>query len=101
MRAHRLVVIPESIEELLHKPGCPFCRFLNHFQPIHLQGDSAKDIRRLCNFHAWGVATVQDAQAEAEVFLNLVNENGSIPDQGRYCDVCRKVIDEEDRRIRG
>jgi hypothetical protein len=100
MRAHRLLVLHQSIEELLHEPGCPFCRFLKDFQAIHLQGDSAKDIRCLCNFHAWGVAAVQDAQAAAEVFLNLVNENGSIVDRRADCDVCRKVIDEEDRRIR-
>ena len=100
MRAHRQIVLHESIEELLHEPGCPFCRFLKDFQAIHLQGDSAKDIRRLCNFHAWGVAAVQDAQAAAEIFLTLVNENGSMADQGPDCDVCRKVLDEEDRRIR-
>lgn len=100
MRAHRLIVVHQSIEELLHKPGCPFCRFLKDFQAIHLQGDSAKEIHRLCNFHAWGVAAVQDAQAAAEVFLTLVNENDSIADRRPDCDVCRKVIEEEDRRIR-
>lgn len=100
MRAHRLIVLHESIEELLHEPGCPFCRFLKDFQAIHLQGDSAREIRRLCNFHAWGVAAVQDAQAAADVFLTLVNENGTTTDQGPDCDVCRKVVDEEDRRIR-
>ncbi|HTZ81618.1 MAG TPA: hypothetical protein VMB66_00410 [Candidatus Acidoferrales bacterium] len=46
------------------------------------------------------MAAVQDAQAAAEVFLTLVNENGSMADQGTDCDVCRKVIEEEDRRIR-
>ncbi len=100
MRAHRLIALPQSIEGLLHEPGCPFCRFLKDFQAIHLQGDSAKEIRRLCNFHAWGVAAVQDAQAAADVFLELVNENGSIAEHRPGCDVCRKVIDEEDRRIR-
>jgi hypothetical protein len=100
VRAHRLIVMHQSIEELLHEPGCPFCRFLKDFQAIHLQGDSAKEIHRLCNFHAWGVAAVQDAQAAAEVFLTLVNENGSIADRRPDCDVCRKVIEEEDRRIR-
>ncbi len=100
MRAHRQIVLHQSIEELLHEPGCPFCRFLKDFQAIHLQGDSAKEIRRLCNFHAWGVAAVQDAQAAADVFLTLVNENGSTADQRPDCDFCRKVIDEEDGRIR-
>ena len=100
MRAHRQIVLHQSIEELLHEPGCPLCRFLKDFQAIHLQGDSAREIHRLCNFHTWGVAAVQDAQAAADVFLTLVNENGSMADQGRDCDVCRKVIDEEDRRIR-
>ncbi len=100
MRAHRLIVLHQSIEELLHEPGCSFCRFLKDFQAIHLQGDSAKDIRHVCNFHAWGVAAVQDAQAAAEVFLGLVNENGFISEQRPDCDVCRKVRDEEELRIR-
>ncbi len=100
MRAHRLIVLHESIEKLLHEPGCPFCRLLKDFQTIHLQGDSAEEIHSLCNFHAWGVAAVQDAQAAAEVFLNMVNENGSMTGKRPDCDVCRKVIDEEDRRIR-
>ena len=100
MRAHRQIVLPQSIEELLHEPGCLFCYFLKDFQAIHLQGDSARDIHRLCNFHSWGVATVQDAHAAAEVFLTLVNKNESMADQPPDCGVCRKVIDEEDRRIR-
>jgi len=100
MRTHRLLVAHQSIEEVLHETGCPLCRFLKDFQAIHLQGDLAKDIHHLCNFHAWGVAAVQDAQAAAQVFLTLVNENGSTADQRSDCDVCRKVIDEEERRIR-
>jgi hypothetical protein len=100
VRPHRQIVLHQSIAELLHEPGCPFCRFLKDFQAIHLQGHSASEIRRLCNFHAWGVAALQDAQAAAEVFLTLVNENGPMADQRMDCDVCRKVIEEEDRRIR-
>ncbi len=100
MRAHRQIVLPESIEELLHEPGCPFCRFLKDFQAIHLQGDTADEIHRLCNFHAWGVAAVQDAQAAADVFFGLVNENDSLTNQQPDCDVCLKVVEEENRRIR-
>ncbi len=100
MRAHRQIVLHQSIVELLHEPGCPFCRFLKDFQALHLQGDSAKDIHRLCNFHAWGVAAVQDAQSAAEVFLTLVNQDGCVTDSRPDCDVCHKVSEEEDRRIR-
>ena len=100
MRAHRLITLPHSIGAILHEPGCPFCRFLKDFQAIHLQGDSAKEIRHVCNFHAWGIAAVQDAQGAVEVFLGLVNEDGFISEQRPDCDVCRKVRDEEDLRIR-
>jgi len=100
VRAHRPFVLPQSIEELLQEPGCPFCRFLKDFQAIHSHGDSARGIRRLCNFRAWGVVAVQNGQAAAEVFLTLVNENESMADQPPGCDVCRKVFDEKDRRIR-
>jgi len=39
MTTHRLLVAHQSIEEVLHEPGCPLCRFLKDFQAIHLQGD--------------------------------------------------------------
>jgi hypothetical protein len=42
----------------------------------------------------------EDPQFAAEAFLTLVIENESMADQRRDCDVCRKVFDEEDRRIR-
>ena len=100
MRAHRQVVLPVSIEKFLHEPGCPLCRFLKDFQAIHLQQGTAKDIHRLCNFHAWGVAAVQDALAAADVFLALVNENRLMADQRLDCDICLKLVEEEDRRIR-
>ncbi len=101
MRAHRQLVLRESIEDLLHEPGCPFCRFLKDFQAIHLQEDSAREIHHLCNFHAWAVAAVQDAQAAAEIFLGLVNHNdGAIEDKPVACDVCQKVLAEEELRIR-
>lgn len=100
MRAHRQIVLPQSIEALPHEPGCPFCRFLRDFQAIHLRGDPARDVHCLCNFDDWGVTAVQDAQAAADVSLELVDENGSIVERRPGCDVCRKTIDEEDRRIR-
>ena len=100
MRTHRLLVLHQSIEEVLHEPGCPLCRFLKDFQTIHLQEDSANDIHHLCNFHMWGLAAVQDASTAAEVFIRLVNDPAPVPNGKLDCDVCRKVEAEEDLRIR-
>ena len=100
MRTHRLLIAHQSIEEILHEPGCPLCRFLKDFQAIHLQEDSAKEIRHLCNFHTWGLAAVQNAPKAAEVFIRLINDNAPVPNGKPECDVCRKVEVEEDLRIR-
>ena len=100
MRAHRMLVAHESIEQVLHEPGCPLCRFLKDFQAIHLQEDSARELHRLCNFHAWGLAAVKDASTAAEVFLRLVSETDPCSNGRTECDLCRKVDIEEDRRIR-
>ena len=101
MRAHRLLVAHQSIEEVLYEPGCPLCRFLKDFQAIHLQKDSAKEIHNLCNFHTWGLAAVQDAPAAAEVFIRLLNNDAEQPAGEKLaCDVCRKVEAEEELRIR-
>lgn len=100
MRTHRLLVPHHSIEDVLHEPGCPVCRFLKDFQAIHLQEDSAKDIQHLCNFHMWGLAAVQDAPMAAEVFIRLVNDTAPASNGRPNCDVCHKVEAEEDLRIR-
>ena len=101
MRAHRLLVPHQSLEEVLHEPGCCLCRFLKDFQASHLQEDAANEIRHLCNFHTWGLAAVQDAPTAADVFIRpLVNEAVPAPKEKSYCDVCFKVEAEEDLRIR-
>ncbi|MGA8086731.1 MAG: hypothetical protein WCA10_05455 [Terracidiphilus sp.] len=78
MRSPRQSALHQSIEELVHEPGCPPGRFLKDYRLIYSQGDSARDIDRLCGIHAWGGAAVQDAQAAGEVLLTMVNENGSM-----------------------
>jgi hypothetical protein len=101
MRAHRLLVPRQSLEEVLHEPGCCLCRFLKDYQAIHLQEDSANEIRHLCNFHTWGLAAVQDAPTAADIFIRLlVNDAVPSPNAKPDCDVCRKVGAEEDLRIR-
>lgn len=100
MRAHRLLVAHQSIEEVLYEPGCPLCRFLKDFQTIHLQEDSAAEIHNLCNFHTWGLAAVQNAPAAAEIFIRLLNDSAEAVGERIACDVCRKVGAEEDLRIR-
>ena len=101
MRAHRLLVPHQSLEDVLHEPGCSLCRFLKDFQALHLQEDSVSEIRHLCNFHTWGLAAVQDAPTAADVFIRLlVNQAVPSPKEKPTCDVCLKVEAEEDLRIR-
>ena len=82
MRTQKQLVFYQSILEVLQEPGCPFCRFLKEFQAARLQNHPKQDIHRLCNFHTWGLAAVQNALTAAEVFINLVDEPA--PDLQRY-----------------
>ena len=100
MRTHRQLVAYESVLQALHEPGCPFCRLLKEFQTAQLQNHPTDNIHRLCNFHAWGLAAVQNAPAAAQVFIKLVDEPLSLSTQDSGCDVCREVLAEEDLRLR-
>ena len=97
MRTHRQLVLYQSIMQVLQESGCPFCRFLKEYQTARLQNHPKESIHRLCNFHTWGLAAVQDAPAAAQVFTKLVNEPVSL--SKAECDICREVLAEEDLRI--
>ena len=98
MRTHRQLVLYQSILQVLQESGCPFCRFLKEYQTARLQNHQQESIHHLCNFHAWGLAAVQDAPAAAQVFIKLVDGPDLI--SNAECDICTAVLAEEDLRIR-
>jgi hypothetical protein len=99
VRTHRHPVVFQSILQVLHEPGCPFCRFLREFQASRLQSRSKVETHRLCNFHAWGLAAIQDAPAAAQAFIMILNEPESSTNETHDCDVCNEVRAEEQFRI--
>jgi hypothetical protein len=100
MRRHRQLVLYQSILQVLHETGCPFCRLLKEFQADRLQKHAEGELHHLCNFHAWGLAAVQDAPVAARIFLRLVDEAAPLSNGVAACDVCDEVVAEEDLRIR-
>ncbi len=100
MRIHRQLVVYQSILQVLHESGCPICRFLKDYQAGRLQKRSESETHSLCNFHAWGLAAVQDAPAAAQAFIGILNELESNTNGTQECDVCREVKTEEELRIR-
>jgi hypothetical protein len=100
VRTHRQLVVYQSILQVLHEPGCPLCRFLKEYQAARLQKRSESETHRLCNFHAWGLAAVQDAPAAAEAFIGILSEPALNANGNQACDVCKEVAAEEDLRIR-
>jgi hypothetical protein len=99
MRTHKQLVVYQSILEVLQEPGCPFCRFLKEFQTARLQNCPQDSIHSLCNFHAWGLAAVQNALAAAEVFIKLVDAPVKLSTAESGCDICREILAEEDLRL--
>jgi predicted dithiol-disulfide oxidoreductase (DUF899 family) len=69
VRTHRQLVVYQSILQVLHESGCPLCSFLKEYQAARLQKRSESETHRRCNFHAWGLAAVQDAPAAAQAFI--------------------------------
>lgn len=100
MRTHRQLVTYQSILQVLHDSGCPFCKFLKEFQASRLQNRSEAETHRLCNFHAWGLAAVQDAPIAAQAFIGILNEPETNASTAQACNVCDEVRAEEDLRIR-
>jgi hypothetical protein len=100
MRTQKQLVFYESILDALQEPGCPFCRFLKEYQAARLQNRPEKDTHRLCNFHTWGLAVVQNALTAAQVFIKLVDEPVPVSTEVTVCDICNEITAEEDRRIR-
>ena len=100
MRTHRQLVTYQSILQVLHDSGCPFCKFLKEFQASRLQNRSEAETHRLCNFHAWGLAAVQDAPIAAQAFIGILNEPETNASTAESCNVCDEVRAEEDLRIR-
>jgi hypothetical protein len=100
MRPHRQIAVYQSIMQVLNEPGCPFCRFLKEFQTSRLQNRTEMETYCLCNFHAWGLAAVQDAPTAAEVFIKILNNPDSTTNGSHACDVCSEVWAEEELRIR-
>ena len=100
MRTQKQLVFYESILDVLHESGCPFCRFLKEYQAARLQNLPEKETHRLCNFHTWGLAAVQNALTAAQIFIKLVDEPEPISKEFTACDICNQIVAEEGRRIR-
>jgi hypothetical protein len=100
VRTHRQLVLHQSILQVLHESGCPFCKFLKDFQASRLQNRSETETHQLCNFHAWGLAAVQDAPVAAQAFIGILSEPESRANGTQECDVCAEVRAEEELRIR-
>jgi hypothetical protein len=100
MRTQEQLVFYQSTLEVIQEPGCPFCRFLKEYQAARLQHHSEQNINRLCNFHIWGLAAVQNALTAAQAFIHLVEEPTPFSIEDAACDICREGSAEEDRRIR-
>ncbi|MGA9583892.1 MAG: hypothetical protein WBQ95_01125 [Terracidiphilus sp.] len=70
----------ESLECFGCRPKCGFAPQLKSnkeaieliLEAIQKAGYSIPNIHCLCNFHAWGLAAVQDAFIAAQVFIKLV-----------------------------
>lgn len=94
----RIQFDPHSDE--LGDAGCPVCDFLRGFQSRYPRILHSEDVRALCGFHTWQVASVVDAVTAAKIFLRLLDEKVPTGQFNRKCDLCTRVKAEEISKIR-
>lgn len=87
-----------SILDVLDLPGCPLCRFLKNYQSILVQQATTMTIRRLCNYHVWGVAATEKTLPAACLLQSLLATQGE-PDVPSDCDICTAIRVEQGYRI--
>jgi hypothetical protein len=88
-----------SVLDVLDQPGCPICTFLRNEQSGLLQG-GIETPPGLCNFHAWGIAAVQDATSAARLFLaSLDRLEGSSGESHGECSICSRLREQESAAI--
>jgi hypothetical protein len=82
---------------LLLDDACPLCHILKEFQSAQLRSLNADMAKHLCSYHLWSVAAVTEVTGAAEVFLRLLED--SSPGESHACDLCKRVADEERKRV--
>lgn len=97
MRTHEIKEY-DSVSQTLGEPGCPICTFLKNVQTKLLQTETPDQVFVLCNFHAWGIAAVRQAEDAAKIFLSLIDS--PFDHENRRCSICLRLEQEETFRVR-
>jgi hypothetical protein len=89
------------IAQFLAKSRCPICAALKVFQRELLEGPRAGEFAHLCHYHAWVLAESAPGIVATESFLRALRtvKTGPKPERASNCDPCRRIHEEETRRI--
>jgi hypothetical protein len=89
-----------GITQALMKDNCPICALLREFQNELIDTVAPGQVERLCSYHVWAIAHSTPARSAVGVFARLLD---SVERQGSTessCDVCSRLHQEEELRIR-
>jgi hypothetical protein len=89
----------KATSDPLTEQGCPVCGFLKDLQSRHVRNISGDDLRALCNFHAWSVASVTQASAAARIFLQMLDSRAEQRVESNRSDLCERITEEERSRV--
>ena len=89
-----------SLGQVLVKGACPVCGVLKEFQAalaekIQVCGDVC-----LCNFHTWLLARLAPAKSAAAIYLKLLEESPAAKFGASDCNLCRKILEQENLQLR-
>ncbi len=90
----------DSLSDKFGRDGCSVCAFLREFQSRCLRSLDSEEVRTLCGFHAWQVASIVNAITAAKIFLRLIDKSISTEYSDQKCDLCARIRKQEDSKVR-
>ena len=87
-----------GIAQALTKGACPICALLKQFQSQLI--DDPEEVDRLCNYHAWAIAHATPGGKAVDIFARVLNYAESHAGGNLLCDICFRLQQEEEIRIR-
>jgi hypothetical protein len=89
-----------GVAQALMKGTCPICALVREFQNNLIETLAPDAAKHLCNFHAWAVAHATPAKSVISIFSRLLDAADENSGSGLQCDVCWRMGEEEEVRVR-
>jgi hypothetical protein len=89
-----------GVAQALAKGTCPICALVRTSQNDLIENLIPNQVEHLCNYHAWAIAHATPAHNAVDIFNRILESDAATLRPGFACDVCTRIRDEEELRVR-